>query len=387
MHYNRVKRLPPPRKLDLARVLSGEATFHIRYWQYLKDVIARAKARSNPVHHSGQFVGWHYYANTKCCRISKSDLQLMDCHVANAPRNDMQVIASEAKDLKEILRTNVLRMTGITLFAKQTVKDLTTQRLSVLTTKSTHPLPPHIGRGKKAVAYTLAEVLITLGIIGVVAAMTIPTLMQNYQKKVFATRVHQTFNILSQAVEMAKTDYGDISTWDINSNKNKVCDSYSECMTNANKYYAEKYFIPYLKTNNLGYVKLNHPGIKKRNGKMFLKTDNFRNYYSIQLSNGTLVMFAYNGSGTYDKDGNFLYFTLSAPMIWVDVNGPAEPNMAGRDFFVFTISPGRNAFVTYGFNGSDSFLSSGCSENTDYPYTCATLLQKNNWEMDKNYPW
>lgn len=32
--------------------------------------------------------------------------------------------------------------------------------------------------------FTLAEVLVTLGIIGVVSAMTVPTLMQNYQRKV-----------------------------------------------------------------------------------------------------------------------------------------------------------------------------------------------------------
>ena len=35
----------------------------------------------------------------------------------------------------------------------------------------------------KSLAFTLAEVLITLGIVGVVAAMTIPTLMHNYRAK------------------------------------------------------------------------------------------------------------------------------------------------------------------------------------------------------------
>ena len=37
-------------------------------------------------------------------------------------------------------------------------------------------------------AFTLAEILITLGIIGVVAAMTIPTLITNYQKKQTVTK-------------------------------------------------------------------------------------------------------------------------------------------------------------------------------------------------------
>ena len=38
-------------------------------------------------------------------------------------------------------------------------------------------------------AFTLAEILITLGIIGVVAALTIPALIVKHQKKVFATKV------------------------------------------------------------------------------------------------------------------------------------------------------------------------------------------------------
>lgn len=37
-------------------------------------------------------------------------------------------------------------------------------------------------------AFTLAEVLVTLGIIGVVSAMTVPTLMQNYQRKSYVTQ-------------------------------------------------------------------------------------------------------------------------------------------------------------------------------------------------------
>ena len=41
----------------------------------------------------------------------------------------------------------------------------------------------------KKIGFTLAEVLITLAIIGVVAVMTIPTLIANYQKKATATKV------------------------------------------------------------------------------------------------------------------------------------------------------------------------------------------------------
>lgn len=46
-------------------------------------------------------------------------------------------------------------------------------------------------------AFTLSEVLITLGIIGVVAALTVPSLITKHQKMVFATKAKQTYSILS----------------------------------------------------------------------------------------------------------------------------------------------------------------------------------------------
>ena len=55
--------------------------------------------------------------------------------------------------------------------------------------------------GYKKTAFTLAEVLITLGIIGVVAAMTIPTLMMNYQKQVWESKLKKTYSVATNACE------------------------------------------------------------------------------------------------------------------------------------------------------------------------------------------
>lgn len=55
-------------------------------------------------------------------------------------------------------------------------------------------------------AFTLAEVLITLGIIGVVAALTIPTLVNNYRKKQFETGLKKEYSVLLQALDMYKQD-------------------------------------------------------------------------------------------------------------------------------------------------------------------------------------
>ena len=51
----------------------------------------------------------------------------------------------------------------------------------------------------KKSAFTLAEVLITLGIIGVVAAMTLPVLTQKYQKMVLKNQYKKVYSTLSQA--------------------------------------------------------------------------------------------------------------------------------------------------------------------------------------------
>ena len=67
----------------------------------------------------------------------------------------------------------------------------------------------HVGifHNTRRVGFTLAEVLITLGIIGIVSAMTIPTLVKNYQKKVLNTQFVQAYSILNQALRMTTSQY------------------------------------------------------------------------------------------------------------------------------------------------------------------------------------
>ena len=59
----------------------------------------------------------------------------------------------------------------------------------------------------KTEGFTLAEVLITLGIIGVVAAMTIPTLIANTRSQQYRSQFKKTLSTLNQAVRMAQAQY------------------------------------------------------------------------------------------------------------------------------------------------------------------------------------
>ena len=84
-------------------------------------------------------------------------------------------------------------------------------------------------------AFTLAEVLITLGIIGVVAALTMPSLIANHNKRVVETRLQKFYSSMNQAIKMAELDYGERDVWWVD---NTDFDS--------QKAWCEKYIIPYM---------------------------------------------------------------------------------------------------------------------------------------------
>ena len=63
-------------------------------------------------------------------------------------------------------------------------------------------------------AFTLAEVLITLGIIGIVAAMTLPTLLNKYNEQVTVTKVKKFYSTINQALLFAVKNNGTVDVWD-----------------------------------------------------------------------------------------------------------------------------------------------------------------------------
>ena len=58
--------------------------------------------------------------------------------------------------------------------------------------------------------FTLAEVLITLGIIGVVAAMTLPSVINKYRRNVVETRLAKFYSIMNQALARSKSEKGEL---------------------------------------------------------------------------------------------------------------------------------------------------------------------------------
>ena len=144
--------------------------------------------------------------------------------------------------------------------------------------------------GKKA--FTLAEVLITLGIIGVVAAMTLPGLVQNYQKKVKVTALEAAYSQIRQAVRMSEVKNGEIREWHLTQMSEEV--QVYRCQ--QNKKFVQEYIEPYLKAvhkdelissgtpYNYSYYTLDGA----------LVNSNGHTHYSIALNNGVYLHFNAN---------------------------------------------------------------------------------------------
>lgn len=99
-----------------------------------------------------------------------------------------------------------------------------------------------MGFYRKKSAFTLAEVLITLGIIGVVAALTMPAVIANYQKQETVSKLKKFYSVMQQAITRAELEYGNIEDWDFGKNDETIL-------------FFNKYLRPYLqvaKTYDVG---------------------------------------------------------------------------------------------------------------------------------------
>ncbi|MBR1753527.1 type II secretion system protein, partial [bacterium] len=93
--------------------------------------------------------------------------------------------------------------------------DLVNPRQSQTRIKTCHSETPKAGsESVRKFAFTLAEVLITLGIIGVVAALAIPTLISNNNKRIVETRLAKFYSNMNQAVELSEVENGSKEKWE-----------------------------------------------------------------------------------------------------------------------------------------------------------------------------
>ena len=228
-------------------------------------------------------------------------------------------------------------------------------------------LPPT----KVKLAFTLAEVLITLGIIGIVAAMTIPTLITNYHKKQTVTKLQKAISVLNQAYKLSYDDVGEPS----------ITESYN---IGSDEYF-KTYWAPYIKTS-LFCTSYEQCGYKEA----FPWHDLNNNVMRI----GVVVN---NRRATFYTPDGFLYviFTASGPAenlladsnVFVDINGGTGPNVIGKDLFILQrVQEDGGGIRPFGGRYSNSALDVNCSKNGN-GYGCAEKIRRAGWKIEKDYPW
>ena len=221
--------------------------------------------------------------------------------------------------------------------------------------------------------FTLAEVLITLGIIGVVAAMTLPALIQKNQDKELISRTKKVYSELTNTLLLAQQDLGVIgdnsflfNTTDDSSvvaqNLLKYFKGASYCKNTSQKgcakyYYDVKYAKLRLDSNNAGSVSSlsSYPKIILPNGEYIAVVNSKReNCTALQTTHKTDEY----GRPVLDENGDKIPVTYTATncgYFYFDVNGPQKPNQFGRDVYnLFVDRTGTN--VSNEYLGSKSLI-------------------------------
>ena len=172
-------------------------------------------------------------------------------------------------------------------------------------------------------AFTLAEVLITLGIIGVVASLTMPSVISNQNEKKTVTRVKKAYSTLQQAYLRAEQDFGTPDGWEATGMYNST----SHILT------ARK-FIPYLNVVK-DCTGLNMTEVVKSCTKDYADT---ASYASIKIADGTTVIFRRWNAQCNWRYGSTPALQSVCGTVIVDINATNKPNISGKDIFTFYLT-------------------------------------------------
>lgn len=170
--------------------------------------------------------------------------------------------------------------------------------------------------------FTLAEVLITLAIIGVVAALTIPSVVSKYKERATVTKLKKIYSTLSNAYNLAMVENGEVLNWlsaDKTAKENQT--AFFEVIS------------PYL---NISKVCEYDEGCVSKGKVKNLDGSDYSDYdkigeYKFVLNDGTIMIFYIEVSRLQAGD-SFL------GNIKVDIDGQKGENTFGKDFFVFMIT-------------------------------------------------
>ena len=225
----------------------------------------------------------------------------------------------------------------------------------------------------KSAAFTLAEVLVTLGIIGVVSAMTVPTLMQNYQRQSYVTQLHKVYNEMSQGFQQMMTDRNALNlkeTGLLNTTEQatETFKNYFKVVQDCGNNFSPCFASEYRSTTG--------SSIKPAEANWWSS--------SFVLADGAAI--GLHGLIDYSA-GNVSY---PYGYMYVDINGAKGPNITGRDFFLFyyfndgtlddVVTPECKTAGICSSTLEVQRVNSPCVGGT-WPAGCLGRILNDNWQM------
>jgi len=214
------------------------------------------------------------------------------------------------------------------------------------------------------IGFTLAEVLITLMVIGTVSAMTIPSLYNDIQDMDNKVRYKQAYQILESVVALIKIDHGDDLSKVIGYTFGN-CGPTAYYNDNDRDIIAEK--VSFIKKYNSGSPVF--PTIKYKNGTTYSSWLNSSSASELVLNNG---MIFYITSTNWCIPGGGCGGGNVCTTILVDLNGSRGPNVYGRDIHIISI--GKDGARAEFWNSSISVLQTNCKTYGD---ACGALWLQN----------
>lgn len=177
-------------------------------------------------------------------------------------------------------------------------------------------------------AFTLAEVLIVLGIIGIVAEMTIPTLMNNVQQQLYVSQLKKVYSTLAQAALLIKNDNGGTLVQEWADYGHIFCVSDDTCMMQT--------FAKYVRATKVCNTGQYDDTCWHKNGNWFTETNAgmgscdgcsvLQSPAGFWMTNSSIDVIDYNCNSTITDGPQKICFGLL-----VDVNGAQRPNRIGYD--------------------------------------------------------
>lgn len=203
-------------------------------------------------------------------------------------------------------------------------------------------------------AFTLAEVLITLAIIGIVAALTIPALISKHKKTVVVQRLQKISSVLQQAYNLSKVDYGDAER-----------EGFEPYNPDAALEMFNKYYVPYIKFDR----------VEKG-------TDGVFGY----MNDDSAIYFLKTAVPTSGSSNTYIIACVSHKACQdmketASTNGP-NSIIDGKTRFVF-YTDGRVPSWSY-MNQTRAKNLADCANGAFEP--CTVLIWEAGWQIPKDYP-